>query len=265
MNRILKETVTPPAKEIIGNQNTSLLKILALVSMIIDHMGAMIFVGREEFRIVGRLAFPLYAWCMVVGCVKTRSMPRYILRTFLLALVCQPLYMLALGHRWQDLSILFLLTLALLAIWSIQSRKWFSHIWGPILCYLVFGFLHIDGGWISLSFVLMLYLLRNNRRGLVIAYLAFAMYWGAPSDELAQLFGMPLSFLQWPGIGRALAPFFHRQSMMWMALPLIVWPMGTRWRMPHWLSYAMYPMHLVLIVLMRLYVGTPLAELTRLF
>lgn len=252
-------------RKMVGNQNTSFLKILAMVAMIVDHLGVALFPEQVELRVIGRIAFPLYAWCMVVGCVKTRSMPRYILRTFAMALICQPLYMLALGYSWQDLNILFLLTLALLAIWAIQARKGYSHIWGPLLCYLAFAFLNIDGDWLALSFVLMLYLLRNQRKGLIIGYLLFAMYWGTTSEELVMLFGVYLPIWKWPSIGQMIAPFFRVQSMMWLALPLILWPMESRWRMPRWLSYSIYPLHLVLIVLIRLCVGTPLTELIRVF
>lgn len=254
-----------PHKEMVGNQNTSFLKILAMVVMIVDHLGLTLFPGQVEFRVIGRIAFPLYAWCMVVGCVKTRSMPRYILRTFVMALICQPLYMLALGYNWQELNILFLLTLSLLAIWAIQARKGYSHIWGPILCYLAFAFLTIDGDWLALSFVIVLYLLRNQRQGLIISYLLFALYWGTTSEEVTMLFGLYLPIWQWPSLGQMIAPFFRVQSMMWLALPLILWPMQSRWRMPRWLSYSIYPLHLVLIALIRLLAGTPLAELIQVF
>ena len=266
MEQISQNTVEHAReRKIIGNQNTSLLKIIAMVAMIIDHLGAVFFAGQAEFRVIGRMAFPLYAWCMVIGCVKTRSMPRYILRTFVMALICQPLYMLALGYQWQDLNILFLLTLALLAIWGIQAHKGYSHIWGPLLCYLAFTFLNIDGDWLALSFVIILYLLRNQRRGLIIGYLLSAIFWGTTSEELVMLFGLRLPIWDWPSLGQMIAPFLRVQSMMWLALPLILWPMESRWRMPRWLSYSIYPLHLVLIILIRLCVGTPLAELIQVF
>ena len=99
-----------PAKETIaGNQDTSFLKLLALVLMLVDHLGAAIYPHIGELRIIGRMAFPLYAWCLVVGCVKTRCLPKYALRTLGLAVISQPLYMMALNHSWSDFNILFTL------------------------------------------------------------------------------------------------------------------------------------------------------------
>ncbi|MBQ3095263.1 MAG: fimbrial assembly protein, partial [Clostridia bacterium] len=52
-------------KPIAGNTNTGLLKWLALIFMFLDHAGKMCFPGVPEMRILGRIAFPLYCWCLV--------------------------------------------------------------------------------------------------------------------------------------------------------------------------------------------------------
>ena len=79
--------------EIAGNLNTSFLKVLALLLMLTDHLGVTLFPSVPELRMIGRMAFPLYAWCLVVGSVKTRNPLRYGLRLLLLAIISQPLYM----------------------------------------------------------------------------------------------------------------------------------------------------------------------------
>ena len=38
------------------------LKIIAAISMVIDHTGMLIFPGEDIFRIIGRLAFPIFAF-----------------------------------------------------------------------------------------------------------------------------------------------------------------------------------------------------------
>ena len=60
-----------------GNTATGALKLIALCFMMIDHMGKMLFPQVPEMRILGRIAFPLYAWCMVVGFHYTRNPWRY--------------------------------------------------------------------------------------------------------------------------------------------------------------------------------------------
>lgn len=252
-------------KDLAGNTNTSFLKILALVFMLVDHMGVVLFAQVPEMRVIGRMALPLYAWCLVVGSRKTHSMARYCLRMLLLAAVSQPLYMMALNHTWTDLNILFLLFLALVAIWGIQSRFLASQFWAPALCYLALGWCKIDYGWRGLTFILLLYLVRDSRSGLILTYLAYALFWGSTSSQVTQLFGVPLSFLNWPGLGEPLSALFHLQSMVWLSLPLIVHQTHVSWRLPKWLGYGLYPMHLALLILLRLLTGTPLSFMLRNF
>ena len=248
---------------IAGNQDTSFLKAMALVFMLVDHLGVVIYPQIVEMRIIGRMAFPLYAWCLVVGSVKTRNPLKYGLRLLGMALVSQPLYMMALNHTWTDFGILFTLLIAMVAIQGIRVHRLGSEIWVPALCYLLLGWMNVDYGWRGITFILILYLARASRGGLIAAYLAYALFWGASSARVVSLFGYPLSFLQWPGIGEMLSSFFRLQGMIWLSLPLILIPMRTGLRIPKWLGYSLYPLHLILLIILRLMNGSTFAMLTR--
>lgn len=249
-----------------GNTDTSFLKIIAVVAMFIDHMGVVIFPGVIEMRVIGRMALPLYAWCLVVGSVKTHDPLRYGFRLLILALISQPLYMVALNHSWNDLSILYLLLIGLIAIQGIRHKFFFSQFWAPVLCYILLGALKVDYGWRGLTFILVLYLVRQSKSGLVVAYLTYALFWGSSSSTVMSLFGYPLDFLNWMGIGVVLTAFFHLQSMIWLSLPLIALPTHTGLRLPKWLSYALYPIHLIVLIVMRLLMtGTTLDALLAVF
>lgn len=232
--------------------------------MLIDHMGVVVFPDVLELRVIGRMALPLYAWCLVVGSVKTRDPLRYGMRLLTLALVSQPLYMLALNHGWSDLSILFLLTISLAAIEGIRLRWYYSQIWAPILCYMLLGVLRVDYGWRGMTFILLLYLARESRGGLVAVFLAYAMFWGGTSLRVVSLFGIPVTFSNWVGMNSVLAPFFMLQGMIWLSLPLIALPTHTGLKLPKWLGYGLYPLHLIALILMRLFwVGEPFRELLK--
>lgn len=246
-----------------GNTDTSLLKVLALVFMLVDHLGAVIFSGVPEMRVIGRMAFPLYAWCLVVGSVKTSNPLRYGLRLLGLALISQPLYMMALNHSWTDFSILFMLLIALVAIQGIRARFLGSEIWVPALCYLLLGYIKVDYGWRGLTFILLLYLARGSKNGLVATYLAYALFWGSTSSAVTSLFGYPLTFLSLPGIGTALSALFRLQGMIWLSLPLIALQTNTGFKMPKWLGYGLYPLHLILLIVLRLMNGATFAALVQ--
>ena len=58
--------------------SVSTLKIIALLTMIIDHIGALLFPDIEILRIIGRLSFPIYAYLIGEGCIYTKSKWKYL-------------------------------------------------------------------------------------------------------------------------------------------------------------------------------------------
>ena len=97
------------------------LKIIAAVAMLIDHVGLMFFPENMILRIIGRLAFPIYAFMIAEGCKYTRNRLRYVLQLFGLALGCQIVYFIADGSMY--LSVLFTFSLAVLTIFALQYAK----------------------------------------------------------------------------------------------------------------------------------------------
>lgn len=53
--------------------NSNQLKLLALLTMTVDHIGVHLFPQYPILRIIGRLAFPIYAYCIAEGCVHTKT------------------------------------------------------------------------------------------------------------------------------------------------------------------------------------------------
>ena len=97
------------------------LKIIAAVSMVLDHVGIMFFPKIIVFRILGRLAFPIFAFMIAEGCRYTRSKLRYFSGIFILAFLCQSVYFIAM--RSTDLSILVTFPLSVLVIYALQDFK----------------------------------------------------------------------------------------------------------------------------------------------
>lgn len=63
----------------------SQLKIIAMITMLIDHTGVLLFPDIATLRIIGRVAFPIFAYLIAEGCVHTHNKAKYLLRVTLCA------------------------------------------------------------------------------------------------------------------------------------------------------------------------------------
>lgn len=66
--------------------NTFTLKIIALLLMLIDHIGLYFDTMPVWLRFLGRGSYPLFLFCMVWGYHYTRSRKMYLLRLYLMSI-----------------------------------------------------------------------------------------------------------------------------------------------------------------------------------
>lgn len=235
------------------NNDTNILKVVAMLSMVCDHVGKMFFPQLSMMRIIGRLAFPIYAYCIAVGCVYTRNPAKYALRVLVLAVISQPIYVLALGHvspamtsalhggvtirgliEWYGLSmrapnILFTLLLGILIIASIREQKYIATGVFVLLTWYVSGY--INYGWRGVALMLIFYAFLDRPTVSFVWAFGFMAWWGLNSGNSYGLAGMR----------------FGLQMFAVFALPLIHLRMDTGLKLPKWLFYFFYPAHLAAI------------------
>lgn len=97
----------------------NMLKIIAAVSMLADHIGFILFPRVRLLRYIGRIAFPIFAFMIGEGCVHTRSKLRYYGNVLLLGVLCQVAYTVAMEDLFLCAPVS--LSLAIPLVYLLQS------------------------------------------------------------------------------------------------------------------------------------------------
>ena len=237
-----------------GNERTSFLKVAALLLMVADHIGVIFFPDVREWRVVGRLAYPLYAWCLVVGMGYTRNPIRYSFRLLIMACVSQVFYMKALNHTVMEWNVMATLLMGQLAVYGLQRRRYGSEYWAVAAALFATLVFKMDYGFKGVLLIILLYLAKDSRRGIAAVMIAYCLFWGEGTGRVSKLFGIDFSPL------KSLTKYsastyqyvFRMQNFAVLSLPLMLLPVGWKKRFPGWLGYLAYPGHLLILWLLHL-------------
>ena len=99
----------------------NMLKMIAALSMLIDHIGVVLFPHITILRVIGRIAFPVFAFMIAEGCAYTKNRLQYFLTVFLLGAGCQIVYYLNNGQT--RLGSLISFSLGILVVYALQYLK----------------------------------------------------------------------------------------------------------------------------------------------
>lgn len=200
------------------------LKWIAIITMIIDHVGAVLYPQYLILRIIGRIAFPIFCFLLVEGAVHTHNIRRYEGRLLGFALISELPFDLVFygGVSLEHQNVFFTLLIGLFML-DIMERK--KNTIYPFLALLGAIFLaeklSVDYGAGGVLFILCFYLLYERR---VLRQIAFI--------------GMNVSYF---GMGV--------QAYAGLAvIPMLLYN-GKRGRRMKYLFYVIYPLHLLILYL----------------
>ncbi|HEY4035600.1 MAG TPA: TraX family protein [Ktedonobacteraceae bacterium] len=148
------------------------IKLIAITCMVIDHVGLFFFPQILLFRIVGRLAFPLFAWLIANGAYYSKNTKQYLVRLLFFALVAQMPFIVI--NRLVDpsfwaLNILFTLFLGLAAIVLIQkSKNIVVSLLIVIVSTLIASILNVEYGAMGVLAIIVFYLSFTNFKKMII-------------------------------------------------------------------------------------------------
>lgn len=217
--------------------SSTVLKIIALVSMLIDHMGLLLFPEYPIFRILGRLSFPLFCFLLAQGFVHTKSRKEYFGRLCVFALVSEIPYQLFIAGRLRSpllgSNIFFTLVLGFGAMVFLEKAAHENVFWGvvPVFFCIAAQLLNFSYGAYGISLISLFYLLRKSRAlcllSLAVCTLGYCIYYKGGVQGYAVAAGV-------------LFLFYNRKK---------------GWEMPRYFFYAFYPTHLLALYLLQNLLG----------
>lgn len=142
------------------------LKIIAVIAMIFDHLGYVLFDKFSFMNYIGRLAFPIFAFSITEGYIHTKNLKKYFIRLLIFALISQIPYMLFINvfTNTFTLNILFTLALGLFAITIYdKSKNKLLGILSVTSCAVLAHFLYFDYGWFGITIIFIFYIFKNKK------------------------------------------------------------------------------------------------------
>lgn len=158
------------------------LKIIAIITMIIDHIGYYFYYIMPEtvyllLRIVGRVSMPIFVFLLVQGYFKTSDIKRYIIRLFKYALITQLaiLGVYLINHIFipnydvgvhKQLNILFSFCLSILLIYMIDKNNTISD----------FKIINIFIKIFVITFIILIYLICKIDYNFIVPVMTLLLY-----------------------------------------------------------------------------------------
>lgn len=243
--------------------STFWLKVIAVTTMAIDHIGAVFYPEWIVLRIIGRLAFPIFAFLIAEGAYYTKDLNKYMLRIFGFALISEIPFDLAFYGRfmaWEHQNVMWTFLLALIAIAVEQKlhRKTGYHplFWLtiPVMTGLAF-LINSDYQGMGVLVVLVFYMFRQSIPQKLVRVGFIMILFGVQytfqrfqiwSDYFNQMGGTQTIYER-PELW--LVPSDYLQALSCASFPLIAAFNGKKGIGIKYFFYLFYPVHLAMIAL----------------
>lgn len=216
--------------------NSSTLKIFACVVMLIDHIGYIFFPKLIVFRIVGRLAFPLFAYFIAEGYRKSKNLTDYLGRLFLFAFISQLPFMYAFQTDKSYLNVFFTLAMGLYALYNYDKNQKFYLV---IIIALACQLMNTDYGAYGVLLVFVFNKYHKDFKSMAInaVFLTVVMQL---AEGMYTYVTTPTAYLY-----RSLLFTLGIQPLCMLSLILIKLYNGERGLKLKYLFYGFYPVHLI--------------------
>ena len=233
--------------------NSNHLKIIAIVAMTIDHIADLLYPGMPSIfisnvmHIIGRLTAPIMFFFICEGYHYTKDVKKYISRLFIFALISHFAYCFAFGinfipfstgNIFNQTSIMWTLAWAVVALHIVHGKNNLKE-WQKWLLIVLINLITFSSDFSSIAVMTILFM--YDRRGNLKSQMICMMAW-------LSLYAL-ISYL-----------FVSKTYGLIAMTAILVYPLlknynGQRGKVKwlKWFFYLYYPLHLIIIGALRLY------------
>ena len=166
--------------------NGSWLKMIAILSMFIDHIGKYLLICSDSYnepiltlfgtsvsaysltRTIGRLAFPIFCFLLIEGFIHTRNRRKYGLNLLAFAIISEIPWLLLHSGNWpfKSHNVMFTLLFGFLGMlaWEKYKSNIAKQAMAIISLFVLAYIFKADYSWKGFAFIMMLYLLRERSK-----------------------------------------------------------------------------------------------------
>jgi len=198
------------------NKNGDFLKFIAMLTMLIDHIGYLFFPAALWLRIIGRISFPIFAFLIARGYRYTSDKKKYALRLFVFGLISQVPYVIFVPGK---LNIMFTLLIGLIIIEVFESKA------RPLsfVLLLIGSVIPVSYGVYGLAMILVFHMTYGQADKTMIGYFILSAAYYYSSGNAIQTLSVFAIF------------------------PILLDPV-TKLRVPRLVGYLFYPGHIALLL-----------------
>lgn len=143
------------------------LKIIACLSMLIDHVRYIIPQNNLMLFCIGRLSFPIFAFLITEGYVHTSNLKKYYIRLLIFAVISQIPFMIFrknLIGEWKLLNVLFtfLLGLSTIIMYDRVNNKFISYL-GIVSIFILAYFIKLDYGLYGVLAIFIMFAFKKSK------------------------------------------------------------------------------------------------------
>lgn len=221
------------------NEMTSYtLKWIAIITMFLDHLGAIILPQYAILRIIGRVAFPIFCFLLVEGFYHTSNLKKYMLRLGIFAIVSEiPFDWMVDSKRsiWLHQNIFFTLLIGLVVLSIIRyTREKYEkkpiamlsiEVTVIIVGTLISKVIHSDYEIVGVLYILVFYFYRGR-------------------NELLTMWLLIVTFCSY---GQVTTQLYSVLAMIFISMYN-----GKKGKSMKYFFYSFYPVHILLLCIIRL-------------